>query len=258
MHKAYLTPIMIGVMSIGTAAHAADLTEQYLPTAVISAPVNSWAGFYFGGNLGYGWNGNNSTLTSFLDSDGSEILSSKGFASKGAFGGAQAGYNWQRGRIVYGLEADLQASDIQDKFIAVPVTFVDRQAQQSVDWFGTIRGRLGYSFGSTLVFLTGGFAYGSVDSNVTTSLFVAAPVGRLARNAVETGYVLGGGVEYRLTPSWSIKGEYQYLDFGSQPLTGTLFDVATIHTNEVNNNFNTVRFGINYHLNSGPSYEPLK
>jgi outer membrane immunogenic protein len=85
--------------------------------------------------------------------------------------------------------------------------------KSSLDWFGTVRGRLGYSFGSTLVYVTGGFAYGGVRDQLGTEVtFVNAPgnmSSAASRNATLTGGVAGGGVEIALSPSWSAKAEYQ-------------------------------------------------
>lgn len=199
----------------------------------VYAPVATWTGFYAGVNGGYGWTSNNSIV-------------SNDFQPEGGFGGGQIGYNWQGGfglghGLVLGVEADFQGSDISDKagdgFASV---------ESNLNWFGTVRGRIGYAFGPALVYATGGFAYGEVETKATLGILSGS------KTETQTGYVVGGGLEYQFNPSWSLKGEYQYIsldasDAGSIPLGLTDKDRSEFHT---------VRVGLNYHV--GHTYEPLK
>jgi outer membrane immunogenic protein len=184
-------------------------------------PVASWTGFYIGVNGGYGW----------ANEDNYAVV-----LPEGGFGGGQIGYNWQgvlNPSLVIGIEADIQGADISDS-IGVE--------KQSLNYFGTVRGRLGYAFERTLVYATGGFAYGEVEyKNPVFSL-----------TDTQTGWVVGGGIEYKLTPAWSLKGEYQFLSLDAKDsdpgsLTWGDSDRSEIHT---------VRVGLNYHVGHG--YEPLK
>ncbi|MGO9472631.1 MAG: outer membrane protein, partial [Rhodomicrobium sp.] len=106
-----------------------------------------------------------------------------------------------------------------------------------------------YSFGSALLYATGGFAYGGVEdklSILTTTV---------SNSYTATGYVVGGGVEYKLAPAWSVKAEYQYIDLGSEKLAATAITYAHASAN-FDHAYNTVRVGLNYHFL--PAYEPLK
>jgi outer membrane immunogenic protein len=176
------------------------------------AEVN-WSGFYAGVNAGYGSSGR----TDYLD-------------PTGGFGGGQMGYNWQSGHFVFGLETDFQGAGISDS------NFFDKS---TMNWFGTVRGRLGYAFDRTLVYATGGFAYGQVEND--------------GFHEAQTGYVLGGGVEYKFRPDWSVKVEYQYLNLDAPlsspvgPLGYGFGETTKVHT---------VRVGLNYHFGGG--YEILK
>jgi outer membrane immunogenic protein len=115
--------------------------------------------------------------------------------------------------------------------------------KQSMNWFGTVRGRVGYAMDRTLVYATGGFAVGGMEISGSGNVVGA--------NEAQTGYVLGGGLEHKLSPSWSIKGEYQFLSLdASDSKVGALAsasDRTEVHT---------IRAGLNYHV--GNSYEPLK
>lgn len=188
MKRLVLAGAVLGVMGVGPAL-AADLPRAQQPIvkapAVVPAPVFSWTGFYIGGNVGYGWGSGN---------DAADLL---GIKPQGWFGGGQVGYNYQFGNnIVAGLEADFQGGDISDGVAGV---------DSKLDWFGTVRGRLGYAFGRVLPYVTGGFAYGnnSID-NLGWS-----------QSKTLTGWTAGAGIEYALTDHWTAKTEYLYTDLGS-------------------------------------------
>ena len=127
-------------------------------------------------------------------------------------------------------------------------------AKESVDFFGTVRGRIGYAMDRTLIYATGGFAYGEVNSRF--DLTNGAATARLTRDRTDTGFAVGGGLEYALNPAWSFKVEYQYIDLGSEKATGTSSNGVFLTTNEIDTNFHTVRVGINYHIHD--EYVPLK
>ncbi len=76
-------------------------------------------------------------------------------------------------------------------------------------------------------------------------------------DSVQTGFAAGGGVEYKFSPTWSLKAEYQYIDLGHKDpvlTSGSVRGNDAIHAGEVQ--LNTVRVGLNYHFGQG--YEPLK
>ncbi len=255
MQKRLFAAAVAAVISFGGAASAADVYHgDGYKDGPAYVPVNSWTGFYFGANGGYAWANDNSNITSFVE--GEPLLTSSGFDSKGAFGGAQVGYNWQSGNFVLGFETDLQGADIQSDKNVVPFPGINRHLTQNIDWFGTVRGRVGYAFDRTLLYFTGGFAYGNVNSSINTSLLGVIPIARLNNNDTQTGFTVGGGLEYRFNPAWSLKAEYQYIDLGSDHLNGNIAAIVPINTNDLNTNFHTIRIGINYRV--GSVYEPLK
>jgi len=124
----------------------------------------------------------------------------------------------------------------------------------SLNWFGTVRGRLGYAYGSTLFYATGGLAYGEVEAKYGPG---TSPYNM---SETQTGYVVGGGIEYKFNPAWSMKAEYQFINLdatnqnvsgtvtGPGPLNGSLFSDRS----EVN----TFRLGLNYSLGHG-GFGPL-
>ncbi len=189
------------------------------------------------------------------------------FGSSGGFGGGQLGYNWQRGRLVFGIEADIQASGINGSGTE---TVTDSggsgiaDAKNSLDWFGTVRGRLGYTFDNALVYGTGGFAYGAVRDklSVTASYGGSSATQTVQEDRTATGYAVGGGMEYALNPAWSLKAEYQYINLGNDKLAGTEVlttgGVTVTATGQANfdHAYNTVRLGVNYRIHQAD--EPLK
>ncbi len=236
--------------------------------------VEPWAGLYAGVNGGYGWTGNKADINYTAPAIGF-AATSNGFDSSGGLGGGQIGYNWQNGHVVYGLEVDIQGSNIGDTFhVAIPGTFgkLSVRANQDFNYFGTFRGRLGYGFDNTLIYATGGLAYAGVTNQASLNadgpqygngIFYTSAL--VSNNATEVGYSIGGGVEHYIAPAWSAKLEYQFTDFGNVNMSGTrtpggFFPPITplsIHTSEIEQSFQNVRLGINYHFGASDQ-APLK
>jgi outer membrane immunogenic protein len=194
MRKAAIRIVTVAVM-IGSPAFAADMAVKAPPAPV---PVYDWTGFYFGGNVGYGW-GRAPTdvnvptipdldvvtiglVTTFIPVPGASFSDPN--KMNGINGGVQLGYNAQFGKLVVGVETDWQgvaghagatdASSYGTFLAGGPFTFqengtVSTQYQAKIDWFGTARGRVGYAADQFLFFATGGLAYGRVAVTGTNS-----------------------------------------------------------------------------------------
>ncbi len=184
-------------------AVAADLPRGDGP--YVAAPFGgyNWTGFYAGLNLGYQWGSATNT----------------GLSPSGVAGGIQGGYNWQTGNFVLGAETDLQLSGASDSAGAFKF---------SNPWFGTLRGRGGYAINNILLYATGGLAYGSGTAELLG----------LSETHTAIGWTVGGGMEVGLTPRWTAKAEYLYVDLGAQnyALTGLSHEIKA----------NVLRFGSNY------------
>ena len=222
-------------------ASAADLPRRAAPPVFVPVPVFTWTGFYAGFNAGYGFDassnsqptviGVNGASTLVLPGTTAAIAFSNGQSNDGFVGGGQVGYNYQftpGSGVVIGVEADAQYVDFgrdRNRFsstgpLAAQQVF-NPAGVSGLDYFGTVRGRLGYAFDRTLVYGTGGFAYGSGggrDFGLTNS----------SRDDFQTGWAAGGGVEYALpTDSFlnffkssavtlKIEGLYVNLDQGNR------------------------------------------
>jgi outer membrane immunogenic protein len=215
---------------------------------------------YLGGNIGSGIGRDRNAFTFTSVGTSTELfdLSPDGFN-----GGIQAGYNWQAGNWVFGLEADIQGSSQRDNRACVqtcnplfaPIIFAAYDA--TLPWFGTARGRIGYSVGSTLFYATGGYAYGSVKTKIATS-FLGNPA-NAEISSTRGGWTVGGGIETPFTflasvlgNNWTSKTEYLYVDLGTQTGTFTFpvgaATVIAINSTQVHEHI--FRTGLNYHFNS--------
>jgi outer membrane immunogenic protein len=158
---------------------AADLPR--IENTVPPYPTYNWIGPYIGVNLGYQ----------------SGSATNSGADPAGAMGGVQGGYNWQLSQFVFGVETDLQASAADDMFAAW---------RFANPWFGTLRGRAGYAMSNVMLYATFGLAYGGGTIQM----------GGLSESKTHTGWAGGGGIEVGLTPNWSAKAEYLFVDLSDQ------------------------------------------
>ncbi|GGH19009.1 membrane protein [Alsobacter metallidurans] len=212
---------------------------------IVYAPVFTWTGFYIGLNAGGAFAKNQSTT--FVNTVTGVTTSTSNGDTSGFIGGVQAGYNWQFGQIVAGVEADIDYADIGRNHRNVGVVYVDAFGNpvgvgrsNSNNVFGTVRGRIGYAVDRALIYVTGGLAYAGFGGN---DFF--------RRNSdVKAGWTLGGGVEYAFTPNWTakIEGLYVNIDRGNHNNT-EVFNGAgdrVIVSTRKNNDAGVVRVGLNY------------
>ena len=198
-------------------------------------PVFTWTGAYFGVNAGYISTDSNRIVTNGLNAIGAANVAIGArppvvnIDTNGFTGGGQVGYNYQftpGSGIVVGIEADAAYTDLERRRTVIGTTGAVNSYRTSLDFLGTVRGRIGYAFDRVLVYGTGGFAYG--DTEYRANFF--APAGGAAlqfsggRSRFETGYAAGGGFEYALpTDSFfnffrasavTFKAEGLYYDLG--------------------------------------------
>ncbi len=260
------------VAAFAVAAFSAQAADMYVPGASVKDgpmydAVPSWSGFYAGVNGGSAWGAESSRLNASatdITAATAQAVSSK-LSTDGGFGGGQLGYNLQRDRFVVGVEADIQGGSIagstRSEAVSSNIT-TDAWARSSLDWFGTVRGRAGYAYGGSLIYATGGFAFGGARDSLSESVNATSAVAA-SRGTTLTGYAVGGGVETALTPSWSVKAEYQYINLGSTNLStandGFSYGAGTGNGDasaKFDHTYHTVRLGLNYKINQ--PYEALK
>ena len=215
----------------------------YAPT-----PVANWTGFYIGGNGGSSLGRDRSSLAL---PGGTETFT---LVPDGYNAGGQIGYNWQASAWVFGLEADFQGAIARDKDACIALCIVGSSAtlRQSLPYYGTARGRIGYSVGSTLFYGTAGYAYGATKTTITE--VNGALTGAQTINQSRGGWTAGGGIESPLQlfglfgPNWTAKTEYLYVDLGRTTNTFTLVGAAQTFSTRTQEHI--FRGGLNYHFNS--------
>jgi outer membrane immunogenic protein len=275
---------LVACLVVAGSAMAADMVVK----APIAAPY-SWAGPYLGGNVGYGWASDPATLTDssvttvtlvtdvtstpVFHTPTQTAITAAGSGNvnpNGAIGGAQGGYNWQSGTIVFGLEGDIQASGQNGSttlcdMAGCPVGSGIATAGYKLPWFGTLRARLGFTPQPRwLIYATGGLAVAEIDESVSEGPVGGAPGIVINSNTTRAGFAVGGGVETAITDRWSIKAEYLFMGFGNVGVTGAGTPVTTtvfpnVRTEIITSTTmiaglstrisdNIVRVGLNYHF----------
>jgi high affinity Mn2+ porin len=193
---------------------------QYLAIAALLAAIQPVAraeaddgrnrsGFYVGGHVGYVFGNANATLADPLG-----LSSAGGTTLYGTpFGGIQAGYeHYFPSRLMLGIEVDGSFFDQLDnaRVLSYRATATGT-ASEEIEYEASLRGRIGYDLGGWTPFVTGGIAwlstrYSRVD--LTTGNEDANP------SNIRLGYIVGGGIDYRLDSRWSARAEYLYTNFG--------------------------------------------
>ena len=256
------------LLALAAAAAAADLPRRAAaPVYAPAAPVFTWTGFYIGSYTGGMWTDTAVKTTGNTPLSVANTALGQASLSRGdsaLMSGVQAGYNVQLGTFVVGIEADIGHLDLDAKrsfFNPVASASVFRQ---EVDWFGTVRGRLGVAFDQVLVYATGGLAY----ADVTNRVAFLSPGGALAftgrRSDTDFGYAVGGGIEFTV-PTWlsrfsilgnllgpsaipTLKAEYLYFDVGDRNVAVNPFlGIGTgIYSSRFETNGHVAKVGFNF------------
>ncbi|MDX6805302.1 outer membrane protein [Terrihabitans rhizophilus] len=263
-----LRAALLSTASLLTAvpALAADM-PAYTPEAAVAA-AHDWTGFYAGVNVGYG-SGDIGTTDSTVTTtgplvgipaeslpDGTTFPGDDSSADiEGVIGGGQIGYNHQVGSLVFGIEGTIQGAELETSsaFLGSEAgPFYETEA--ALDFYGTVVGRVGFAFDRVLVYANGGLAIGQGSASLSiTGGTEEDPTGpTFSDDQEETffGYAVGAGVEFAMFDNWSVKAEYQYLDFGDEtfdfefPATGD--GSSATSTGEID--LHTVKVGLNYHF----------
>ena len=261
MNKLLIAAALIGSGIVS--ASAADLSAgRYTKApAIVSDP---WSGAYVGATAGYGFGDASTDLTPNAAALGGPGIGLPPFGPlptgprmDGFVGGGEIGYNWRFGNILTGLEADLSYSSLGRSNSATGIPFIGGTYRTTIDakleWFGTVRGRIGFLVTNDfLVYGTGGFAYGGVDTTVTgTNLAANCPFNNCfsGSTGAATGWTAGAGAEHAFAPKWTAKLEYLYLDFGKHTFVmNDAVNVGATVTASTHTTVNVVRAGLNYHF----------
>jgi outer membrane immunogenic protein len=236
------------MLGLSAAASAADLPPDQAPRVVYARALHywSWTGFYIGGNAG----------AVFSDLNVTDVGNGSGsFATGGVrgqafslnsvnfLGGAQAGYNYEIGMGVFGVEGDLGYMGFHGSGLD-PGTASSTVVGVNSGLYGDIAGRAGFAIGPTLIYAKGGWAFfdGKDTFNTASAAFTSS-----ASTGMFDGWTAGGGLEYAVAPDWTVKAEYLHFDFGLQTFnvlaTGGTFPFTEKLTAD------TLKVGFNYRFN---------
>jgi len=229
------------VLSLASPAFAADLRPiGKAPTAT----AYNWTGLYLGGHCGGAWGHTKTTGDDdAFDEAGVETYKLR---PSGLACGGQVGFNVQSGGWLWGIEGDVGYLGLKKSItqIASPDNFVEVKYGA----YGTATARIGLVFDRTLLYGKGGAAFARIRNTATdldSGLVDATDFSEI--NKTQIGWAAGAGVEYGLSPSWSVKLEYLYLDFGRDSIANQDGDVFT-HRNSVH----TAKAGLNWRFGGGP------
>lgn len=257
---------------------AAALPFLFASPAVSAPHAWDWSGFYAGATAGAGRSksseSTNLPCTEPAGAPGGFVCAAGfpgdapaisaaltgSYSKTGFIGGGEAGYNWQAGPAVYGLEIDLQnfrgasnsATVFSDGSLRLPAgTPISLTSSTDARWLFTARGRIGYAFDRLLVYGTGGLAVTRLSTNFTYSDAAGPGQGGGTQSTTKTGWVAGAGVEWKLTNNWSVKAEYLHVHFDAITASGGITSSAGPgYANAISTSAdltaNIARAGINY------------
>lgn len=263
MQKLIMGAAALSTICLLSPAVAADLAARpYTKAPAYVSPAFSWSGFYAGINAGYGFDDDKNILTTgqaaanIANVAGGARPGSVRLENDGFVGGGQIGYNYQFAPSwVLGIEADIDYTDLHKSttITTTALNGVDRLNNtftNGLEYLGTVRGRLGYTFDRTLFYATGGLAYGEVRNSAN----FFGPAGQLqftgSNSGIRTGYAVGGGIEHAFVANWTVKAEYLYYDLGRDTVNVAVIPGSggggTGYNTSFSNSGNIVRAGLNY------------
>lgn len=262
MKRFLLGTAALAALCLSMPAFAADLPARVTKAPALVSPAYNWSGFYLGVHAGYTF-GEDEDITTTGQAAGN-IANVAGGARparvnldrEGFIGGGQMGYNWQVGpNWVLGLEADISYVDIRRDVTVVTAPLagggsLNNTFRTRMEYFGTVRGRIGYAWDRTLLYVTGGLAYAEIENSV--NFFGTAGQLQFTGNdrRTETGYTVGAGIEHAIAPNWTVKAEYLFYDLGNHTVNVAVIPGSggggTGYNSRFENDGHIVRAGLNY------------
>ena len=233
-------------LSLSSVASASDLPSKKAakaPAPIAQSQVQNWTGFYAGVHAGYSWLNSNSAYDinspgGYYPSDMSQFdinLKPSGF-----IGGGQIGFNYQLdNNVVVGVEGKVSYLDLKDTKADELSQYFNPSSTDTIsskiNSEGMIAAKLGYAFGSTLPYITGGYAWAKSDYSDTQ--------GPHSISKTLQGWAVGAGIEHKLTQNISVKAEYLHVMFEKQTYFSGESYQGTSKPDQ-----DTVLVGLNYHF----------
>jgi len=244
----------VGVLAIAP-ARAADLPVAPAAARSYVPAIYDWTGVYFGGQVGGGMLQDTVTATAtVVETTGTQTR----YSPFSVVGGGQVGLNFEMTPLVVGFEADWLASNISGSQNAPSIVAGAVRSTSSPHWYAMATGRIGYAADDMLFYAKGGAAFMNVKYDAA---LLAAPGGVVPPGAVTSissltdnraGFTVGAGFEYALNEALSLRGEYDFLDFGSKSYTFPLTTPAgagVLAPFSISSNTHLFLAGFNYRFN---------
>jgi opacity protein-like surface antigen len=238
----------VGVLGLAGSAVAAGQPARGYANAPAPADVAyNWTGFYAGLHAGYGLGGTE-WQTMNIQGDG-------------ALGGVQFGYNQQIGNLLLGIEGDVSFSGIKGGRTINALNQVVFSQGSSINWLSTVTGRVGFANGRWLAYAKGGAAWANEDHTYDVTLLIP-PGGKIALTGheIRPGWVIGAGMEYALAGNWSVRGEYNFINFPDHgfDLNGTNTTGALVATDaSTRQTLHLLKLGVNYQFGAPDAAKPI-
>lgn len=242
-------------LGAGIPSFAAGLGPAFM-TAAAPAGNRNWTGFYVGAHGGGGWGRTDwdradGVFNTFADS----IFAGTGDGA-GMIAGGQAGYLWQFGRWVTGIEGEASWADVDSnaKCAVSEVGVTSFNCHTRIDALGAVTGRLGTTYGNLLIYGKAGaaWAHETHDAVNPQIAFGSALTNRFTADDTRWGYTFGTGLEYAFSPAWSAKVEYDYANFGSKTVAFT-DQFGNVSNVQLTQDLHAVKMGVNYKLGADPA-----
>ena len=245
------------LLGMAAPALAADMAIKAAPPPVV-APIYSWAGFYIGGNGGWGSSHKCWDVTNFPGATVVPIFREGCHDATGGTAGGQIGYRWQTSNWVFGLEAQGNWADFSGSNVSL---FIPRWTNNSkIEAFGLFTGQVGYAWNNVLWYVKGGAAV--TDDKYRGTVTTAPFQGAVFDSVSETrwGGVVGTGIEFGFAQNWSVAIEYDHLFMGNHSNSFTSAGVlgaavipvgGVFRTDSIRQDVDLITARINYRFNWG-------
>jgi outer membrane immunogenic protein len=217
-----------------TSANAADLPARKAAPMLSPVSITNWTGFYVGGHLGF-----QQGRSALFDPAGAGGPS---YDVKGFIGGGQIGYNYQVGAWVFGIEGDFSGSGTDGSTVFRDATTNDLDEDKTkVLWTSLVTGRIGYAIDRALIYGKGGVAFAGLQLDMRDFTNGGSSTGKVTR----TGWTVGAGIEYALNTNWSVRGEYDFVQFTRGGIT-QIDNTGAAATPGISQNLHQFKTSVNY------------
>jgi outer membrane immunogenic protein len=250
--------LAVGALSLAASAalQSPAQADGYVRGYAPVQPAFSWSGIYVGGGAGYAWGRSVEDMTV-----GGTFIQRATPDLDGGIWGGHVGFNYQRGALVLGAEAQwlsgIDGSALGPAF-APPSTLLIR-GTVDVESVALLKAKLGYAFGRWLPYVTAGYATSEIKSRFQDFNFTGL-VPLVSDKERHGGWVLGAGIDHALTPNWILGVEYLHIDFDNGIHIGTNAFGANpgIRSHRVDAEMDLVMARLSYKFGPREEYRPLK